>query len=59
MWRYKIIHFKQQHLVVIGQNFAQSLGGSWGSSNLSFMSFEQTNVEICNTLSKNVQEVVI
>ena len=34
--------------MVIGQNFAQSLGGSWESSNLSFMSFGHTNMEICN-----------
>ena len=41
--------------------FSQSLSGSWGSSHLGFMSFGQTNVEICNTLcfEQNVQEVVI
>ena len=39
MWRYKIIQFKERHLVVICQTFAQSLRGSRGSSDLSFMSF--------------------
>ena len=39
----------------------QSLRDSWGSSNLSFMSFGHTNVEICNTscLERNLQEVAI
>ena len=42
-------------------NFSQSLSGSWGSSHLGFMSFGQTNEEICNTLcfEQNVKEVVI
>ena len=46
--------------VVIARNFAQSLRGSWGSSQLSFMSFGHTNVEICNTssLERNLQEVL-
>ena len=41
--------------------FSQSLRGSWGSSHMGFMSFGQTNVDICNTLcfEQNVQEVVI
>ena len=39
MWRYKILQFKERHLVVICQTFAQSLRGSRGSSDLSFMSF--------------------
>ena len=61
MWRYKILQFKERHLVVIAQNFGQHLRGSWGSSNLSFISFGHTNVEIFNTscLKGNLQEVVI
>ena len=46
----KYLNSKQRHPVVICQNFAQSLWGSWGSSHLGFMSFGQTNVEVCNTL---------
>ena len=38
MWRYKILKFKESHPVVICKYFAQSLRGSCGSSNLSFMS---------------------
>ena len=39
---------------------SKSLRGSWGRSHLGFMSFGQTNVEICNTscFKHNVQEVV-
>ena len=61
MWRYEILQVKEPHLVVIAQNFAQSLRSVWGSSNLSFMSFGQTSVEICNTSSfeQNLQEVFI
>ena len=61
MCRYKILQYKERHLVVIGLNFAQSLRGSRGSSNLNFVSFRQTIVEICNTscLEWNLQEVVI
>ena len=47
MLRFKILQFKERHLA-IGQHFTQSLRGSWGSSNLSFMSLGHTNVEICN-----------
>ena len=39
--------------------FSQSVSGSWGSSHLGFMSFGQTNVEICNTCRPIVQEVII
>ena len=41
--------------------FFKSLIGLWLSSHLSFKSFRQTNVELCNTLcfEQNVQEVVI
>ena len=44
-----MLHFKKRHPVVIPQYLAQSLRDSWGSSNLSYMSFGHTNVEICNT----------
>ena len=45
----------------IAYNFAQRLRGSWGSSILSFMSLDQTTVEISNTscFEPNLQEVII
>ena len=43
MWRYKILQFKLCHLVVIWQNFAQSLRGSLGSSHLSFIQVIETD----------------
>ena len=56
-----MLQLKERHLVVISQIFAQSLRGSWGSSYMSFMSLDQTNVEISYTscLEQNLQEVVI
>ena len=56
MWR-----LKAYHLVLITQNFAQRLRGSWESSHVSFMSFGYTNVEIRNTScsEQNLQEVFI
>ena len=61
MCRYKILQFKQRYFVVISRSFAQSLRGSWGSSNLSVISFGHTNAEICNTSCSecHLQEVVI
>ena len=38
--------FKERHLVVIAQKFAQSLGGSWGSGNMNLMSFIHADVAI-------------
>ena len=59
MLRYKILQFKERHLVVITQNFAQTLKGSWENTILSFMSIGHTNVEICNTscFEPNLQQI--
>ena len=42
-------------------NLVIGLRGSWGSSELSFMSSGHISVEICNTscLERNLQEVVV
>ena len=35
--------------LLINVHLPQTLSGSWGSSNLSFMSFGHASVDICNT----------